>query len=410
MESEAESEIRQLVFAGVAGGGDFAFDAAVAEAAGDEDSVETLEFGGDVFVCEGFGVDAADVDLAVVGNAAVRDGFVDGFVGVLQFDVFSDDADGDFAGGVFYAADDLLPDVLLRAGFFDAEEFDHEIVNAFFLEFEGEFVDGVDVGAADDGFDGDVAEEGDFFAEADVERMTVAAADEDVGLDADFAELGDGLLSGFCLQLAGGLHEGDEGDVDENAVAGADFEGELAEGFDEGESFDVAGGSADFGDEDIDVFSALVDAFLDFVCDVGNDLDGVAEVDAFALFLDDVFVNLAGAHAVDAREFSAGETFVVAEVEVGFGAVFEDVDFAVLEGAHGAWVHVDVGIQFEHGDFQTATFKDRGQGCCGNTFAKGRDNPASNEYIFGHSARRRSVRRSVGRTIGQIVRCLKAEL
>ncbi|WP_240201912.1 hypothetical protein, partial [Burkholderia sp. LMG 13014] len=56
----------------------------------------------------------------------------------------------------------------------------------------------------------------------------------------------------------------------------------------------------------------------------------------------------------------------------------------MLERAHRAGVDVDVGIEFEEGDFQTARFEDRGEGSGGNTLAKGRNYAAGDENIFGH--------------------------
>jgi hypothetical protein len=53
----------------------------------------------------------------------------------------------------------------------------------------------------------DVAVEGELLAVVLADRA-VGAADEHVGLDADLAQLGDGLLGGLRLQLAGGLDEG----------------------------------------------------------------------------------------------------------------------------------------------------------------------------------------------------------
>jgi hypothetical protein len=44
----------------------------------------------------------------------------------------------------------------------------------------------------------------------------------------------------------------------------------------------------------------------------------------------------------------AHEALVVAQVEVGLGPVVGDVDLAVLERAHRARIHVDVGIELDH--------------------------------------------------------------
>ncbi len=54
---------------------------------------------------------------------------------------------------------------------------------------------------------------------------------------------------------------------------------------------------------------------------MGDDLDGFAEVGAGAFLLDDVLVDFAGGYVVVAGGLDVEETFVVAEVEVGFGAV-----------------------------------------------------------------------------------------
>jgi len=48
----------------------------------------------------------------------------------------------------------------------------------------------------------------------------------------------------------------------------------------------------------------------------------------------------------------------VAEIEVGFRAVFGDKDFTVLKGAHRTGIDVQVRITFLQGDFETATFEE----------------------------------------------------
>jgi len=53
-----------------------------------------------------------------------------------------------------------------------------------------------------------------------------------------------------------------------------------------------------------------------------------------------------------------GEAFVVAEVEIGFGAIVGDKHFAVLIRAHGSGIHVQVRVTFLDGDFETATFEE----------------------------------------------------
>ncbi len=216
---------------------------------------------------------------------------------------------------------------------------------------------------------GEVTEERDFLFDLGVEGL-LAAADEEVGLDADGAKLGCTVLGGFGFQLAGGLDVGDEGDVDVDGVGGARFEAKLAQGFEEGERLDVADGAADFDDADVDVFRAGADTGFDLVGDVGDDLNGFAEVVAASLFGDDGFVDLSGGEVVLTGEAGVGEPLVVAEVEVGLRAVVGDVDFAVLVGGHRAGVDVDVGVEFEVVDLEAAGLDEGTDGSGGKALAE----------------------------------------
>ena len=66
----------------------------------------------------------------------------------------------------------------------------------------------------------------------------------------------------------------------------------MSHGFKEGERFDVADYAADFGDDEVEVAGVAegFDGAFDFVGDVGDDLDGFAEVVAAAFFVDDALV------------------------------------------------------------------------------------------------------------------------
>src|SRR5260221_440791 len=75
----------------------------------------------------------------------------------------------------------------------------------------------------DDSFKRHVAEHGNFLAQFLVER-TFAAANQNVRHDADFAQLGDGLLRRLRFQFAGGFDEWNVSDVEKNRVVVANFE------------------------------------------------------------------------------------------------------------------------------------------------------------------------------------------
>ena len=72
----------------------------------------------------------------------------------------------------------------------------------------------------------------------------------------------------------------------------SDFERELAQGFEERKTFDVADSSADFGYENVNALARRIHARLDFVGNVRNDLNGLTQIVAAAFLLEDVLVNL----------------------------------------------------------------------------------------------------------------------
>ena len=109
---------------------------------------------------------------------------------------------------------------------------------------------------------------------------------------------------------------------------------------------------------------------FDFVGDVRNHLDGLAEVIAAPLFGENGFVDAAGGPVVVAGKLGVREALVVAEVEVGLGAVFGHEHFAVLIRAHRAGIDVQVRIAFLKGDFETATFEETTDGGSCNALSK----------------------------------------
>ena len=92
----------------------------------------------------------------------------------------------------------------------------------------------------------------------------------------------------------------------------------------------------------------IPDGGFDLVGDVGHDLDGAAQILASAFFFDDAEINLPRRVVRFARERAVGEPLVMSQIEVGFGAVVEDVHLAVLIRAHRAGIDVDVRVELLH--------------------------------------------------------------
>jgi len=109
---------------------------------------------------------------------------------------------------------------------------------------------------------------------------------------------------------------------------------------------------------------------------VGDDLDRGAEVVAAPLLRDDGVVDLAGGDVRGARDIAVDEALVVAEVQIGLGAVLCDEDFAVLVGRHRPRIDVEIRVHLERGDGEVTRLQDPPDGRRGDALAqRGGDTP-----------------------------------
>ena len=207
-------------------------------------------------------------------------------------------------------------------------------------------VDARRVHAVDHALRVDVAHERDLVLDGLVERA-VGAQHERVGRNAELAQHHHGVLGRLGLELVGGGDVRHQRDVHEHAVLRAEVAAHLARGLKERLGLDVADRAADLGDDHVDVVGRLgAHARLDLVGDVRDDLHALAEVFAGALLAQHLLVDLAGGDVGLLAQEDIEEALVVADVEIGFGAVLGHVDLAVLERVHRARVDVDVRIEF----------------------------------------------------------------
>ena len=133
-------------------------------------------------------------------------------------------------------------------------------------------------------------------------------------------------------------------------VLSADVVAYLADSFKERCGLDIADCTAYFGDNYVGSLCAAVgnavDAVLYLIRNVGDNLNGAAEVVAAALLVEDCPVYLTGGDVAVHRKVLVNEALVVTEVEVCLSAVVGDEYFAVLIGTHRARVNIDIGVEF----------------------------------------------------------------
>ncbi len=139
-------------------------------------------------------LDPVEPDLHLVGDAAVRQRLDQGFVGILHAGVFADDGDSDVA---FRIADALIDQVparkIKRRLRLEAEGFQHFAVETGGVIGFRHRVDIVHVARLDHRAFAHVAEQREFAPFTFGDRP-VGAAEQNVGLDADGAQLLDRML------------------------------------------------------------------------------------------------------------------------------------------------------------------------------------------------------------------------
>src|SRR5665648_913460 len=347
LHAEADAEIRKLTHARIAGGVDLALGAALAESARHENAVDVLEIGGGVLALEHLRLDPFEIDLDLVGDAAMDQRFVQGFVGVLEPGVFADDGHGHLAVRLGDGLGDLLPHAqigLRRIG--DAESGEQLAVEPLPVIGDRHVVDAGDVESLDDRFGAHIAEQRDLAALVAWQRP-VGAAQQHVGLDADGAQLLDRMLGRLGLKLTSARDERHERQMDEGGRAPRQLVAELADRLEERQPLDVADGTADFAQHEVHVLVACGDEGLDGVGDVGNDLDGRAEKVATAFLGDDPLIDAPRGDVVGLARRAPGEALIVTEVEIGLSAVVGDEHLAVLIGVHGSRIDIEA-VSYTH--------------------------------------------------------------
>ena len=128
-------------------------------------------------------------------------------------------------------------------------------------------------------------------------------------------------------------------------VLGAKLHPHLPDRLQKRQRLDVTHGAADLDYGHVGLTGSRLDAAFDLIGNVGNHLHGSAQIVAAAFFAKDVLVHLTGGKAVIPTHLGAHEAFVMTQVQIGLRAIVGDEHLSVLKRAHGAGVHVKVGVR-----------------------------------------------------------------
>src|SRR5699024_5793568 len=116
-----------------------------------------------------------------------------------------------------------------------------------------------------------------------------------------------------------------------------------------------------------------------------NHLHRASEVISATLFSDDFRIDFSRRDVGILVKVDVDETFVVSEVEIGFGPVFGDENFSVLIRTHCSRVNVQIRIELLYRNGKPSVFQQSSQLRSCNAFAQGRNHSACYKNIFSHS-------------------------
>ena len=380
------------MLAGVACGNDHPLDAAVAEAAGHNQPVAAGEKLRRGVVRHGFTVDPSDIHPGAAGVARVAQRLRHREVGVVQLDVFAHKPDGDAAAERPDAGDQFLPFSQFGRARPEAELPADDQGKVMILQHQRGFVQIRQSDVLNHAVGHDVAEHGDFAEDFRFQRL-IAAQHDDVRRNSHPLQFFHRVLRGFGLVLVAPPQKGNQSDVNKAGVLPARLQADLPCGLQKRLAFNVAGGAADFRNDDVGpgFLADAVNKVLDFLRDMRDDLHGLAEVLAPPLLVQHVPVHLAGSQVGIPVQILVNKALIVAEVEVRLASVLGDVDLAVLVRAHGTRVHIDVRVKLLRGHLQPAALEQPAQRSGGDSLAESRYHAAGHKHIFRHTDPSREV-------------------
>ena len=219
----------------------------------------------------------------------------------------------------------------------------NDFVYALVVQQFWNFVNAVFIRATDDGALFHITEQGNF-AFFIFWQHVFHAAHQDVRLQTNRTHFFDRMLGRFGFDFTRGGDVRHVRQMHKQGVGAAQLAAHLADGFQEWQRLNVAYRATDFHYRHLVVSSAHMHFAFDFVGDVRNHLYRAAQIITATLFCQHFFIHLTRGEVVRLVHGGIDETLVVAQIQVGFGAVFGYKHFTVLKRAHRAWVYVNVRV------------------------------------------------------------------
>ena len=202
LKSEANAEVRNVVFARIFCRKYHSLNTAVSEAAGNENTAAISEYGRDIILRKLLGIDPLYLHNGVVCRRRMVKRLGNGQISVVQLNIFADKGYLHRAVSSLDPAYHGFPLGKIRLGAIKAESAANNRGQALVLEQQRRFIQRGGRCVLDDALRLNVAEKS--YLAADIVALSglVRAADENIRLDADRQQLLDRVLRGLAFKLA----------------------------------------------------------------------------------------------------------------------------------------------------------------------------------------------------------------
>ena len=158
----------------------------------------------------------------------------------------------------------------------------------------------------------------------------VAAAQENIRLNTDGAQLFHRVLSRLGFHLARSRNVGQQRQMHKNRLETRQVIAQLANGLEKRQGLNITNRTANLAQHEIDIINITLHEVFNRIRDMRNNLHRAAEIIAAPFFGYDISVNLTGGDIVAARGRHAGKAFIVTEIEIGLRPVIRHVNLAML--------------------------------------------------------------------------------
>ncbi len=329
----------------------FPFYPALSEAGTHQHACQIREFFFHILLRDIFAVDELDLHFHVIVGACQGKTLPDTLVSVLKV-VFPHQAHAHFCPGCLLEFQKMMP--RLHVGSFahrHAEFAQDGGIQSLALHVDRHLIDARQILALHHALKVHIAERGHFLAYA-IGEVLLRAQDEHVRLYAGTLHLLHGVLRGLRLQLVSGFQIWHVCEVyTDSTIAQLPFQ--LADCLQKRGRLDIADSTSDFRNHKVDIVLAQHPA-LDFIGDMGNHLDSLAQIVTMTLLVDNRLVDFTRSDRVVVGGPNTRKALVMPQVQVRLHAVHRHKALPMFVGVQRAGVDIDVRVEFLDGDRVTA--------------------------------------------------------